>query len=485
MLSKILLLFSGNVATSLINLIRNLLIASLIPVEDYGIAATFALAITVIEMMTALGMQQQIIQARDGDNERLQAGLQGFAMVRGLISGAILFFSAGWIAAYLGIPEVAWAYQLLALVPILSGLQHFDIHRLQRQMAFWPLILSQFVPAFVALLLVWPVFLIFGDFRVMLSLILLNCVIALVLSHVLAKRAWAVTFDTQMIVRAVQFGWPLLINNILLFFVFNGEKIVVARVLGMEDLAVLALGITLTLTPTLVIARTTRGFFLPQLSKAQDDPAAFEKLAYATMQIALLNGAFVMVAIVVVGPPFVRLALGEDYAPLVTLIIWLAVLNGMRAFKTGAAVVALARAQTTNAMIANGFRLLALPFAAWAAVSGADLLTIVIIAIIGEACGVVVAFLLVFFRLKLPMRPMVPSLLACAGVFALTLITALHGQDWADVLHPLPFWGLASGCVVLFLALVGASQSVWAYLRSLRNKTDLQKPEPARELDHD
>ena len=79
----------------------------------------------------------------------MQAGLQGFHLLRGIFSSLTLFFLAGPIANFLGIPEVGWAYQMLALLPTIYGLIHFDIYRLQRQMNYLPSILSTSIPAFL------------------------------------------------------------------------------------------------------------------------------------------------------------------------------------------------------------------------------------------------------------------------------------------------------------------------------------------------
>ena len=81
MLRKALLILSGNAAASLLLFARNLVIARLIPVEDYGIASTFAIAMSVVEMASQLGLQQMIVQAREGEDPHFQAALQGFTAV--------------------------------------------------------------------------------------------------------------------------------------------------------------------------------------------------------------------------------------------------------------------------------------------------------------------------------------------------------------------------------------------------------------------
>jgi O-antigen/teichoic acid export membrane protein len=469
--AKALLLLSGNAASSLLSLLRNLLIARLIPVEDYGIAATFAAVMSFVEMLSAFGLQQQVIQAKQDDRKWL-AALQGFQFARAVLSALVLFFSAGFIADFLGVPEVAWAYQVLAIAPLLNGLVHLDIYRLNRSMRYGPMILTLTVPVLVSLIAVWPLYLMFGDYRVMLYAVLLQAGLMMVISIVTAERALRVSLERSAVGQILRFGWPLLINNILLFTVLNGEKIVVGRELGMAMLGVFALGFTLTLTPTMVLARSVQGFFLPQLSAAQDDDARFEPLARATIEANLFNGALLVAAIVLVGEPFVRLVMGEKFAALVPLMVWLAILQAMRIFKAGGAVVSLARAKTENAMVANSFRVLSLPLSWWAAVETGDLLLVIWIATGGEVLGVIASLILTRWRARVSLARLWPVL---GGVTTLLITAALFAahSDIA-VLTPVPRWTLAALCVALLILCGWTMRDTKAYLkaRKMENRAD-------------
>ena len=68
MFKSALLLLSGNIFGSLMLLVRNLVVARLISVEDYGIAATFAISMAIVEMITALGLHQLIVQDSKGND---------------------------------------------------------------------------------------------------------------------------------------------------------------------------------------------------------------------------------------------------------------------------------------------------------------------------------------------------------------------------------------------------------------------------------
>lgn len=422
MFRSALLILSGNAFGSLMMLVRNLLVARLVSVEDYGIAATFAISMAIVEMMSTLGLQQLIVQDTDGNNPKLQSGLQGFHLMRSVFSAGVLFVLAHPIAQFLGIPEIAWAYQVLAIVPLLNGFTHFDIYRRQRQMVYLPSILSTAVPAFLSVLLVWPLFTYFGDFRVMLYAVMVQAIGTVVLSQLTASRPYRLSLDRDVIWRSLGFGWPLLINNILLFAVFQGEKLIVGRELGMEVLALFAMGFTLTLTPTLVLAKSTQSFFLPQLSAAKDDPDRFGRLAMATMQAGLTNGLFLLTGVVLLGAPAVHFLLGGKYDLLIPYLIWLAILQAARVFKTGSSVVALSQGRTTNTMISNMFRAVSLVPSFYVATSGGDLVLIIWIATLAELCGFAASVLLVRARIGLNLGPMVLpitvslALLAAAGV---------------------------------------------------------------------
>ena len=437
MFKSAMLLLSGNIFGAIMLLARNLVVARLTTIEDYGIAATFAISMAVVEMMTTLGLHQMIIQDSKGDDPDLQAGLQGFHLLRALFSGLILFFLAGPIAQFMGIPDVTWAYQMLALIPVMNGLTHFDNYRVQRQMNYLPSILTASIPAFLSVLMIWPLFHIFGDYRVMLFSVLAQGAMTILASHLLADRPYRLSLDKDIMARAVRFGWPLLINNILLFAVFQGDKLIVGRELGLAALAIFAMGFTLTLSPTLVAAKSAQSFFLPQLSTNRDNPGRFFHLSLAALQTSLASGLLLVVIVALVGKPIVFFLLGQKYIALLPFLTWLAILQSLRVLKTGSSVVALALGKTGNAMIANLCRVASLGVAWYVAAHGGDLYAIIWIAIAGEVTGYLVSLALVHYRLKIPFKPMIaPNLLGVvtigmAGLHASLPETAGQLQGWA------------------------------------------------------
>jgi O-antigen/teichoic acid export membrane protein len=439
MFRKILLLFSGNAAASLLSLARNLLIARMLSVEDYGIAATFALVMTLIEMATALGLQTQIVQSRDGDNPDFQAALQGFQALRGLVSAAILFLGAGAAASFLKLPDLVWAYRMVALVPLFSGLMHFDIYRLNRSMRFGPLLLTNTAPVLLTLALVWPLAWWLGDWRVMLGIILTQTATMTVMSHLVAERRYRVTLDPTRMRQSMSFGWPLLINNALLFLVFQGDRALVARELGPQTLAIFSMGVTLTLTPTLVMTKSLQNLLLPPLS-TQKDPVQFNRLATVTLQAAVLNALILLLGVYFLGAPMIQVVLGEKYLSLIPILGALASVQALRVLKTGGNTVALSQGQTGNAMVSNLFRVSTLPFVWLALVRGAGLEVVIALAALGETLGYVASLTLVRWRLGQRLLPLTAPLLCTVTVMA--LVAGLH-PIWPNMITTLLVVGMA------------------------------------------
>jgi len=435
MLKKVLALLSGNAAASMMLLARNLIVARLIPVEDYGIAATFAVTMALVEMSTQFGLQQQIVQSKDGDNERFQAALQGFQVLRGVFAGFVLFLLAQPIANFMKIPDIAWAYQVMALMPVFRSLQHFDIHRLNRSMRFGPMILTSAVPAIASLLAVFPLAWWLGDYRVMLFALVAQEAIGAATSQIVAERPYRLVIDRAIMGRSLRFGWPLLLNGALLFLVMQGDKVLVGRELGMAALGLFGMGITLTLTPTLVVAKSSQAFFLPQLSATlrDDDKPAFGALARAAFQASILSGMMIFLGIFALGVPLLNVVLGDKYAALHPLILWLAAQQGLRVFKSGPSTASVACAVTSNALYANLARIFALPVTYVILISGGGLWHVISVALGAEVLSYAISLGLARWRLGVALRSLTFSLVVAAMIVAIGLYLGAIGASAASI----------------------------------------------------
>lgn len=470
MLSGGLLLVSGNVFSSLIVLARNVAIARLLSVEHYGVASTFVIVFTLIETLGNVAIDRLIVQAKDGDDPKLQSALHGVQIGRGVLGAIVLFAIAHPYAALMGVPEAAWAFQVFAVFPLLRGFAHLDVFRAQRAMRFGPSVAAMLVPQLLSLAAVWPLYWQFGDWRVSLWALLIQQALFLVVTHIVAARAYGVRWDQAVFRRALAFGLPLLGNGILLFAVFNGDRAIVGNQLGLAALGIFSAALMLTLTPTTVIARTLQSFFLPQLAKLQDDEAAFQMKAAVTIEAGYLAAAAVAVGFAFFGPAVLILLFGVKFAPALDILCWLAVVQAVRVAKVGPVVVAIAKGETANPLYANLVRIMFLPIAFVLVAGGGAVIEVVWAALAGELAALAVSIWRTRSRLGVSLRPIVVPTCALIGLLAAILADAVIWPPTQDLLahaHMAQI-GIVVAALGFLAALTALRRAALSYFQSAR-----------------
>lgn len=473
MIKTAIAVLSGNIFNAFALFVRNMLLAHLLSVKDYGIASTFSISMAVVEMMTSLGLHHMIVQSESGNDPKMQSALQGFNLIRSFFSGLVLYLLAHPIAVFLGTEEVTWAYQALAIVPVLGGLMHFDVYRLNRQMIYAPLIMTYALSATLSILLIWPLYYVFADYRIMLFVMIGQHVMAMLFSQYFAQRKYQLSIDRAVVRNAFQFGWPLLIDSILLFAIFNGEKLIVGHELSIEDLAVFTLGFSLTIAPTLIVARSIQSFFLPQLSAAKNNPVQFRSLSMTTIQCTLLAGSVCALSIYFLGAPFITYLLGDKYLDVLPLLPLLAVFQSLRVLKGGITTVAVSKGNTKIPMILNIVRVASLPIAWYVVANSHSLFALINIGIIGEVisliCGMWLLKRWVGFSIWTSILPTILSMLVFVimGMYVWTNTSLAH-IGWTSS-------SLTIGMLVVFAASVVTMKELGEYFR-LRVVTRYEDP---------
>lgn len=400
------ILMSGNLGGALLTLVRNLIIARMIGVEDFGIASTFALAVTLIEAGTNLGLDRMMVQDPRGGRRSFQHSLQAIQLMRGVIGAVLTLIFAGVFASLMGVPQLTWAYQCLAIIPLFRGLLHLDMYRAQRSMRFQPFVLVTLMSNALALVAAAPLAFWLNDFRVMLGAVLLQQSVLVIASHAFASTSYGLRLDRRVGIDVLRFGAPLLLNGFVVFATLNGDQMLIGSFLGMEVLGWFAVAFSLTLVPATVAANTAQSVLLPGLSRCQSDFTAFIVRAKRVLSSMAMLAILMATVLALVGPYAIAVLFGEKYGAAAGILPWLAVLQGVRIAKAGPAIVSVARGDTRDPLIANVARLVFLPIAAIALSTGGDVTLLILIAILGEGFALGVALFLLSVRGVIPVRPM-------------------------------------------------------------------------------
>ncbi|MDH3920620.1 MAG: oligosaccharide flippase family protein, partial [Rhodospirillales bacterium] len=199
-------ILSGQAASVALTLLRNIILARLLGLEQFGIGLTFAITISFLEMAASFSFDKFIIQDKQGEDPVLLGTTHGFVLARGILIALALVLAGDLIAFAFGLPDLAWAYQVLALAPLCGGLCHADVARFQRRLRYAPLVATQLVSEVCGLLvgiaLAWWL----GDYRSMLYAIVARYIAFAVLSHFVAEGPYRITFESEIARRIWRFG---------------------------------------------------------------------------------------------------------------------------------------------------------------------------------------------------------------------------------------------------------------------------------------
>jgi O-antigen/teichoic acid export membrane protein len=445
------MLVSGSSAASaVLSFARNVLIARLISVEDFGIAATFTMTVLFMELAGNVAVDRLIIQGQKTRSRGFQDAAQLFQVLRGAVSALILFALARPIAIIFDLEHITWAYQLSALYPLIRGLAHLDACRAQRYLRFMPIIMVEVGAAAFATIAAVPLALWLQDFTAVLYLILLQALALVAISHRVARRPYRLRWDAAVFRQIFDFGWPVLIGGFVLFFTQHGDRVIVGAALSVRELGWFSAALMTIFVPSNMASRVCLSLFLPILSKAQDNRDKFDMLYATVVDLCLFIATLYAVAVAIAGPPVFHLLFGARYDAALPLLGLLGAALSLGLARTGPATVAMSRGDTKSLLIANLVRLSALGLAWLAVRMGYGVVAIVVCGLIGEFAALVTAHALLRLRSGLAVGRFIAPLAVAGAMMA--------GTVWFSmaVLPGFSVWGQIPLAIPVLLAAAGA-----------------------------
>jgi O-antigen/teichoic acid export membrane protein len=432
----------GNVVVYAASFVRNMILARLLSKADFGIAATFGLVLTLMEFTAKIGIGRFVVQDKEGNEPGFIASAHLVQACAAGISAVLIVAGAPVLAQWFGIVNHAWALMLLALVAVFRGLEHADVRRYERELRFAPSTAVDTIPQVIITLAAWPVAVWLGDFRAVLVLLLAKSGLGCVLSHFLGERPYRWAWHRERLARMLRFGWPLLVTGFLMFGVMQGDQFFVATFYTMSDLAPYAAAAALAYAPSFLFGGILSSILLPLLSRVQDDlPLLRRRYAQAVALVTLVS-AVTNVGMIVGGEALMQLAYGSKYTGSGIILAWLSAGVAFRNLRVAPAIAALARGDSQNQMISNGWRVAALIPLLALALRREPVWTLACCGLVGEA------FACWFSIARLRRRDGVPAGITLRpAIWLLALVIAGGGLAWAGAHASSVLGGLALGAV--------------------------------------
>ncbi len=469
------LLFSGFAIAQLCSFARNAIIGYALSKGDFGVAATITIALQMLETLSDLGADRLLVQSADGDDPRLMAAAHATLLLRGLFTASLLYLSAGLVVNFFDITKARSAFEAAALVPLIKSFMHLDSRRQQRGLQNRTFVLIEVVPQALSLAATIPILALTGGYSTVVWIAILQALLSVVTSHVLSRRSYAISLETEFVKRLLAFGWPIWLSAFPLVVVYQGDRVIVGRLLGMDALAGYSAAFMIAMVPGLIAAKVGHALMLPLLSTQRDSPVTFYHRYVMMCEGTSIAAAAYLVTFVIAGGVILPLAFGPQYGGLNVVIGWLAAMWSLRMVQAVPGMALMARGDTRPLLAAGIIRASALG-AAWIAVAwGYGLAGVAASGFIGELASL--AYVAGRVGRDQPGLARTTLVRVCYPLLTGAVASAVATQVPAA----------APGLLLLPVAIAMAVCSVLAGLAlmpSLRGFTDGQNTQPPQPLTH-
>ena len=352
-----------SVASQILSLVRNVVVARLLGPEEFGLAAAVLLAIGFLESFSNAGPQNLLIQAKDKDVRPLLAAAHAVTLSRGLVTSLLLLLTAIPLSSFLGL-QFGWAtVGLLAVSALLSGFLHRGARLVQRDGDFRPDSITQLSGDIAALFVaIITAFVSHSHIAIVAGLAAKGATCTIV-SHLLAPQRYEISWSRKYIERFWVFGWPLLINGPLLFFSSQADRVFISRELGATALGLYSAVIVLVMSPSNAILRWLGTVYMPSLSRSfhQNGNLRDVGVVFNYSALMLVSASIMFIGFATLGDFVVQLLYGSRYETPAFLIALIGCLQIFRFLRAWPSTLALSAAASAGILVSTIVRLLSLP----------------------------------------------------------------------------------------------------------------------------
>lgn len=277
------------------------------------------------------------------------------------------------------------------MIPLVRGGVHLDFRRAERRFSYTGMSIVEAGATMAMIIAVLPAVSLFGDHRAMAAVLIVHAVTHTLLSHVVARRKYALIFDVKVLRRCWTFGAPLILNAFLLFLTFYADRLIVAHSYDWASVAIYGVALQLAMLPAQIVGRAAASLVLPRLS------AALGREVFSLVWSRLVVSHWAMAAVVglgfsLVAPSMIAVIYGSEFRPDLLLAAAFAIAAAARIIRTPYSQLAIATGRTADPARANVFRALALVPACIFATAELPLFTIGLAAALGEAAATLRAY---------------------------------------------------------------------------------------------
>ncbi|MCX8996221.1 oligosaccharide flippase family protein [Rhizobiaceae bacterium BDR2-2] len=272
-----------------IRFVSNIILSRIVVPEVFGVLMIITTLKFGIELLTDVGIAQNVVRSKDGDKKSFQNTAWTLQFVRGLVLFGLLTMAAYPLSQIYQIP--ASAIQLSGLTLVILGAASTSIYYLQRQMQLMRMNLFDLAVDAVSAVLVVGLALINPTVWSIIAANLLGAAFRATLSYALPRARNWFEWNRAHVEEVLSFGKWIFLSSILSFLCMNFDKLFLAQSLPLAVVGVYAIARTIADLPSALIGRISYQLVFPLIAAHAGETRAALRRHVGSLRLKLLLGA--------------------------------------------------------------------------------------------------------------------------------------------------------------------------------------------------
>jgi len=248
--------------------VGNIIMSRMLAPYEFGTAIAITVVLGLGGLVTDMALDRFVII---NNSMRALSTAHMLSIVINVTLALALFAAAPAIAAMFGVANFATSFALAAGLSVVAGFAHLGIKQIQRNYEYGPDAVAQVAMQLASLAALFLAATILRNHRAIIFGTTVGLVVYVILSHVLARMPYRISWDKPTLHQALSFGLPLTLNGIALAIMYQLDRVLVGYWFGVKELATYTLIFSLSVVPTnLLISIFFGPTFSYLLSGSQD-----------------------------------------------------------------------------------------------------------------------------------------------------------------------------------------------------------------------
>ena len=315
---------AGKIGDRFINFIKIIIIARLLPPEEFGVFGIVILSVATILAFSQTGFNTALIQ----HNKDIKGYLDTVwvaEIVRGSIISFLLIIASPMIGWFFNAPRVIPLIQIISFSLVIKGLTNIGIVYFIKDLEFKKItyleLISQLISLIIGVFLAFKLRSAWALVWASLSGELVRCLLSYKFHSYRPKLSFNISYAKDLFT----FGRWMFGSSIVIFFALNGDNAFLGKILGIGALGIYQMAFTISNTPATEITNLISSIMMPAYSKIQTDKQRLGKLYLDVFEIIMAITIPLSIFIGFAATEIISAILGKKWAdaviPLQILVI--------------------------------------------------------------------------------------------------------------------------------------------------------------------